>query len=54
LKDLGPDIGVAFFVCRDSGRLEVNDLGEAAGLSLSHDVIFGIKYFELEKNIREN
>lgn len=54
LKDLGPDIGVAFLVCRDSGRLEVDDLGEAARLWLSHDEIFSIKYLEFEQNVREN
>jgi hypothetical protein len=36
LKNLRPDIGVALLVCGNSGGLEVHDLGEAAGLRLSH------------------
>lgn len=61
LKDLRPDIGVALLVCRNSGGLEMDDLGEAAGLRLSHGEIFNIniiklylKSFELELNVRKN
>lgn len=59
LKNLRPDIGVTLFVCCDSGGLEVDDLGEAAGLRLSHDEMFNIevelsfKYLKLEQNVRK-
>ena len=33
---------MTLFVFRDSGGLEVHDLGEAAGLRLSHDEMFNM------------
>lgn len=36
LKNLRPDIGVTLFVCRDSGGLEVDDLGEAPEIGRAH------------------
>lgn len=59
LKDLRPNIGMALFVRCNSGGLEVHDLGEAAGLRLSHDEMFNIEIesssepWKLEWNVRK-
>lgn len=56
LKNLRPDIGVALFICCDSRGLEVHDLGEAAGLRLSHDEMFNIEIefsLESEQDVRK-